>query len=81
MAVKRIKVSAINLLGPALIFVVALFVWEGGHTSLAAFMGIMGAVTWLIGACTVRVVWITREPPQRTATAVDGEIVARKKSA
>ena len=81
MAVKRIRVSAISLLGPALIFVLALIVLERGHTSLAAFVGIIGAVTWLIGACTVRVVWITKESPGRMATAADEEIVARKKSA
>ena len=50
MAKKRIKVSAINLFGPALIFVVALFAVEYGYTSLAAFVGILGVVTWVIGA-------------------------------
>jgi hypothetical protein len=78
MAVKRIKVSAINLFGPALIFVLTLIVLQRGHTSLAAFMGIVGAMTWLIGARTVRVVRTTRENPRETARAIDEEMAAKK---
>ena len=80
MAKKRIKVSAINLFGPALIFVVALFALEGGHTSLAAFVGILGAATWLIGASSVRVIW-KQAGPERIPIAADEEIVPRRKSA
>lgn len=81
MAAKRIKVNAINLFGPALIFVIALFALEYGQTSLAAFAGILGAATLLIGASTVRVIWKAEQGSERIAIATDKEIVARRKSA
>ena len=68
MAVKRIKVSMINLIGPVLIFVIALLALDLGHNYLAA-AGIVGAVTWVIGACTVRVIWRTEKNPERMGTA------------
>ncbi len=80
MAKKRIKVSAINLLGPALIFVIALIALESGHTFLAAFAGILGTATWLIGAATVRVIWKPTENPEPVAIAIDEEIAPKKKS-
>jgi hypothetical protein len=70
MAVKRIKVSTINLFGPALIFVIALIAWRYGHHSVAALVGIVGAVAWLIGASTVRVIW-RKENHERRTEATD----------
>ena len=69
MAAKRIKVSMINLFGPVLIFVIALLALDRGHNYLAVVAGIVGAVAWVIGACTVRVIWRANKNPERTGTA------------
>jgi hypothetical protein len=79
MAVKRIRVSTINLLGPTIILVIALFALQYGNTFLAVVGGILGVATWVIGACTVRVIWREKKPEQN-ASAPDREVMAEKRS-
>jgi hypothetical protein len=70
MAVKRVKVSPINLFGPVIILVITLFALQYGHTLLVIVGGILGLVTWVIGASTVRVIWREKKP-EPVGTAPD----------
>jgi hypothetical protein len=60
MAVKRLKVTIIQLLGPVLIGATALIAYQEGHTAFAALAGILGVITFIIGAAAVRIVWKER---------------------
>jgi amino acid transporter len=56
MAVKRLKVTIIQLLGPVLLGATALISLQEGYTTLAAVAGVLAVITFIICAAAVRIV-------------------------